>query len=125
MALDDDVEKMGKEVSFQEKTELGEVMDNFDKDAPDKESRLSAIDFNTRLDPLAIGSIMIIDELTRLGIGPSDNATLTRVKKRLAVSEGGWGREGKIRLVAGERENRTGQGVMARIGGMFQRREGP
>lgn len=122
MGLEDEVRKAGEEVTFKDRSELGEVMDNLDQDTLDPTTKMSTIDFNTRLSETEISAVMIIDELTRLGIFPGE-AGLTRQKKRLAVSLQGKGREEKVRIVQGERENRTGTGVMSRLGGLFQRRE--
>ena len=116
--LSDLIDRTEKELK--DKSELGEVMDNLDQDHLDKETRMSSVDFNTRLIPFEISSIMIIDELTRLGIFPQE-AGLTRQKKRLSVSLNGKGREEKVRIIQGERENRTGQGVMNSMAGLFKR----
>ena len=106
---------------LKDKSELGEVMDNLDSDVVSNDTKMSSVDFNTRLDGFEISTIMVIDELTRMGIFP-DRAGLTRQKKRLSVSLQGKGREEKVRIIQGERDNRTGMGVMDRVGSMFQRK---
>ena len=117
--LDDILNRAEKDLK--DKSELGEVMDNLDKDEVDTNTRMSSVDFNARLDPFEISSIMVIDEFKRLNIFPPD-ADITRQKKRLSVSIGGKGREEKVRIVQGERDNRTGMGVMDRMGGLFSRK---
>jgi len=106
---------------LKDKSELGEVFDNLDNDVVSPDTKMSSVDFNTRLDGFEISTIMVIDELTRMGIFP-DRAGLTRQKKRLSVSLQGKGREEKVRIIQGERDNRTGMGVMDRMGGMFSRK---
>lgn len=107
------------EIRIQEKTELGEVMDNLDSDKIDPSSRMSSIDFNARLSGTEISSIMVIDELTRLGIFP-ESAGITRQKKRLSVSLNGKGRDEKVEVVRGERSNRSGGGMMEKFGNLFK-----
>ena len=120
MTLDDTIKDVGREINIQEKTELGEVMQNLDSDTLDRETRMSSIDFNTRLGATEISSIMIIDELTRLGILPQ-NLGISRQKKRLAVSLDGKGRAEKVQIVQGQREHSSGGGVMGKLSGLFQR----
>jgi len=118
MTLEENVKKQGEEHLFQEKTELGTVMENLDSDSVDESTGMSSIDFNTRLKEVEIGNIIIIDELMRLGILP-DKIGLTRQKKRLAVSIEGKGREEKVRIVAGEREMRSGGGFGEKLKNFF------
>ena len=109
------------EKQFQEKSELAEVMDGLDQDIQDKITKMSSIDFNTRLNSTERASMVVIDELTRMGLFP-ENTGITRQFKRLAVSLEGKGRTEKVQMVCGERENRTGVGAMEKVAGMFQKR---
>ena len=121
MTLDEEVVKSGGEKLFQESTELGQVMDNLDNDVLDSATGMSKIDFNARLNDMEISSIMIIDELIRLSILP-DDIGLTRQKKRLSVSQDGKGREEKVRIVQGDREMKSGGGMLGKFGDMFRPR---
>ena len=120
MALDDKIKDIGQEINIQEKTELGEVMQSLDSDTLDTGTGMSSIDFNTRLGATEISSIMIIDELTRLGILPQ-NLGISRQKKRLAVSLDGKGRGEKVQIVQGQREHTGGGKLMGGLKGLFQR----
>lgn len=100
-----------------ETTELGQVMGNLDNDVIDEGTRLSSIDFNTRLTGDQIKHIMVIDELIRKGLYP--DMGLTRMIKRLNVSLQGKGREEKVTIVAGERTQRSGTGLLSGLKGFF------
>jgi len=115
-------ELVGQEHIFKDKSELGEVMDNLDSDIVDDTTKMSSIDFNARLSSQEVGACLVIDELTRIGILPKTMG-LTRQKKRLSVSLEGRGREEKVRIVAGERENKQGGGFMTKLTGLFSRRD--
>lgn len=118
--LEDTIEHVGKEQPIHEVTELGEVMRNLDDDIQDRITKMSNIDFNTRLTADEINNIMIIDELTRLGILP-DNIGLTRQKKRLSVSLKGEGRKEKVAIVQGEREHKTKHSALDKVKSLFSR----
>lgn len=123
MPLDEDVSKLeGQERMIQKETELGAVMRNLDSDNIDKETKMSDIDFNARLKETEINACLVFDELVRLKILP-EKAGLTRQKKRLSVSRDGLGREEKVRIVAGEREQQSGSRGWGKLTSMFQRRE--
>lgn len=116
--IDDEVEKEGHEMLFKQTSELGEVMGNLDSDEIDEKTGMSSIDFNTRLKEHQRGDIMIIDELIRLGILPK-NIGVTRQMKRLSVSLNGMGREEKVRIVAGDREQKQGMGFGQKLKNLF------
>ena len=118
--LEETIEAIGREQPIQEVTELGEVMRNLDDDLQDKSTRMSNIDFNTRLNSIEINNIMIIDELTRLGVLPS-NIGITRQKKRLSVSLKGEGRKEKVAIVQGERDHKGSRSLGDRMKGLFTR----
>jgi hypothetical protein len=118
--LEDALKEAGNEAPIQEVTELGAVMDNLDNDTQDVHTKMSNIDFNTRLSKDEINCIMVIDELTRLGILPEDIG-ITRQKKRLSVSLKGEGRKEKVAIVQGEREHRGGRGIGEKLKGLFTR----
>jgi len=114
--LDDD------EHQIHELSELGEVMQSLDQDSINSE-KLSNVDFNTRLSSVEINSIMIIDELANLGILPTEDTGLTRRKKRLSVSKDGLGRQEKVQIVQGQREQQTGGGMAQGFKNLFTRKE--
>lgn len=110
-----------KDLDFSEQTEMGEVMKNLDADNLDANTKMSSVDFNTRLDSLEINSILVIDEFMRLGIFPME-AGITRQKKRLAISLKGLGRQEKVRIIAGDREMKSGSSFGEKLSGLFQRK---
>ena len=120
--LEKAVDDLSDEHQVQELSELGEVMNSLDNDKIGKD-KLSNVDFNTRLNDMEISSIMIIDELANIGLFPADDTGITRRKKRLSVSKDGLGREEKVRIVQGQRDQQSGQGFMGKLGGLFQKRE--
>lgn len=119
MALEDEMNKAGQEFPVLERTELGEAFKNLDDDVQD-DVGLSKIDFNTRLTPDEIKCIVVIDELTRIGILP-DDIGITRTLKRLSVSRDGQGRAEKVKIAsAGIESGRAGGGFLK---GLFRRGE--
>lgn len=120
MGLEDDLNN--DEQSVHELSELGEVMQSLDSDSEDK-NKMSNVDFNTRLNDVEITAMAVCDEFNFMGLFPSDDSGLTRRFKRLNISKDGKGREEKVRIVQGQREQQQGTGIMNKIGGMFQRRE--
>ena len=117
--LESTIDQLKDTINFAEKSEMGQIFDNLDNDRIDKSTNMSSVDFNSRLTQSEIASSMVIDELTRLGILPDDSG-ITRQKKRLSVSLMGKGREEKVRMIAGEREHRTG--ISGKLQGMFEKR---
>jgi len=120
IGLEDDVVKAKNEKMFEEQSELRQVMEQLDSDQIDPSTLMSNIDFNTRIDRTEMKNILVIDELTRLGILPKVIG-LTRQHKRLAVSIGGEGRKEKVRIVASERESRAGTGFVDGVKNMFRK----
>ena len=109
---------IGQEVPFQETTELGQVFENLDADRRGIDGR-SSLDFNTRLTSDQINSITVIDEFRAFGLLPPEVGITTTVK-RLNVSKDGQGRREKVSIVAGQREQKSGNFFKR----MFTPREG-
>ena len=126
MTLDETLTK-ALENEMSEKSEMGQVMENLDSDVEDKNSRMSAVDFNSRLNNDEISCVMIIDELGRLGLFKDEQkqnfVTIARQKKRLNVSRDGLGRTEKVRMIVGDRDMKSGNSFASKMGSMFQRRE--
>ena len=124
-SIDKALERASKETPFQDKSEVGEVFDNLDRDEELEETRMSHIDFNSRLTSTEIANCITIDELKSLGILPA-KARITRQKKRLSVSLAGKGREEKVTIASASRgadlSGRSG-GFMSKIGDFFKPRE--
>ncbi len=96
-------ENMSLDVPFSERSPLGEIFENLDKDVDDKNNR-SSIDLNTRLNQEEISCCLIIDELVLAGIL---DAGITRQLKRLNISHKGKGREEKVNIAIGRAENKA------------------
>jgi len=120
--LDDKIENISNEIMMKDKSELGEVMDNLDNDTVDTLTAMSSIDFNTRLNRSEINASLVFDELIRLKILPQ-TIGLTRQKKRLSVSLDGLGREEKVRIIAGKREDESGSSFGNKLSNLFRRKE--
>lgn len=108
--------------SITQPTELGESLRELNSDTIDKDSRLSDIDMRSRLHHTEISSILALDSLVAFGICPLKVLVFTRIKKRLAVSQDGKGREEIVQIVGGkqEREMRSGMGGFTdRVKGFF------
>lgn len=114
MTLEEDVSKYAMENKLFDEAELAQVLKKLDEDAIDNVSGLSSIDFNARLTRGEVNASIVTDELVRLGL-LRKSVGLSRQKKRLSVSLEGKGREEKVRIVAGEREQRTGGGFFKNL----------
>lgn len=102
---------------FEETSEIAQAFDRLDSTGTDTEG-LNKIDMNARLNRDEIRMCLIIDELTRLGI--LEGNTLTKMFKRLTVSQNGLGREEKVRLFNGSTDiKRSSWNPMQ----LFQKRE--
>lgn len=116
--LDDKIKNLdGRENFLQQDSEMKQVFSNLDNDSTDS-TGMSKVDFNARLNDSEIDASIIMDELIRMGILPK-TLTLTRTKKRLSISKNGLGREEKVRLVAGDRENKAGSTFGNRLKNLF------
>ena len=114
MTIDKNVEEVQKEGLFDEKSELGEVMNNLDAED-------SKLDFNTRLSSEQISALLVAEELKESGIlyfiGICNKA------KKLNVSKDGRGREEKVRIAAAKTEAERGMGFGERLKGLFTPRQ--
>ena len=73
---------------------------------------------NSRLSGIEISACTIIDQLKAMGVFPTQ-ATITQQFKRLKVSEQGKGRQEKVQIVTGHREQQRPVGFMD----LFKKRE--
>ena len=94
-----------KETSWRQMTpptELGEALEQLNKDLIDPITNMTSIDMRTRLSSVEVSSLMSIDTLIALKVIPVDCLMLTRQKKRLAVSIEGKGRDEIVNIVGGK-----------------------
>lgn len=92
----------------QEPGELGEVMRHMDSDEIEPHTGMSSMDMKARLDRGEIEGISMIDYFVSIRFYSQNALRLTRVLKRLTVSEGGEGRKEKVAIVQGQREHKNG-----------------
>ena len=114
--LDDTIDTLDRELTEENKSEVGEVFKNLDEDIPDEFTQMSNIDFNARLTNIEITNCIVVDELRALGILP-ENAQITRQKKRLSVSHEGKGREEKVEIASASRKSE----LSGKAGGFFSK----
>lgn len=100
-----------REVPFKSNTEMGEAFNNLDDN--------SYLDMNSRLSDDEIAACSIIDELQRMGVFPK-NANITKTFKRLKVSQQGKGRQEKVSIVTGARQQKAGGNFLENL---FKRRK--
>jgi len=81
--------------------------------------KFSNIDMKTRLVQIEISSIIALDSLVALNFLPEEVGTITRSKKRLAVSLNGMGRAEIVNIAQGLNDARSGSSMMERLGGFF------
>lgn len=119
--LEDEVLSDVETRPYHETTELAEAMQNLDNDEVDPQTKMSKVDFNSRLTDTEIPCLMVIDELKQLGIFPA-NALISTQKKRLSVSLSGLGRSEKVDMAIGHKEQVQKKGILA---GFFNRKDEP
>lgn len=100
-----------------QESDLSGVMKTLNEDVIEKGTGFSSIDTKTRLTFDDVRNITVHDTIIALQCLPTSCLATTRVKKRLAVSIKGLGREEMVRLVQGQREHMEGQSS----GGFFNK----
>ena len=109
------------ETQINQPTELGEAMKDLDNDDLDPDTRMSNIDMRTRVQVMEVNSLWAIDALVAMRFLPSRCLTISRQRKRLLVSLNGMGREEKVKMTVGQREQEAQKGG---IGGMVDKAKG-
>jgi hypothetical protein len=108
--------------------EIGDLqgsLQELNKDEINKSDKTSGIDLRSRLHPIEISSIVILDNLVALKFLPVTVIPVTLQKKRLNVSEGGKGREEIVNIVRGNNETQIqkGGGMTRGLMSMFKKEE--
>lgn len=119
-----DITALALEQPLKQDSDIAGVMKILNEDKIESDStssKLSSIDLKTRLHPHELSSIVIHDSIIALNCLPIECLTITRTKKRLAVSLKGLGREEMVSLVQGDREAKSGSGF--KIGRLFGKKE--
>lgn len=88
---------------IKETTELGEALQEFNRDDVNKE-RLSSIDFMARIDNYEMPSMVGFDSLIGLKTVPIECGVILRTKMRKSVSLKGLGRGEFVDIVTGKKE---------------------
>ena len=86
-----------------ESTELGDALDNLNKDDIEPETRMTSIDMRSRLHHAEASSVLALDALVALRVLPVDCLAFSRQKKRLAVSVDGQGRKEIVDITRSKR----------------------
>lgn len=94
-----------KELKFiQQKSELGEVTEQMNKDEIENETGMSSMDKMSRLHPVQIPAIAIWDYLVNSNFLPRESLHVSRQIKRLEVSREGLGRHEYVEVVGRKAE---------------------
>jgi hypothetical protein len=106
-------------------TEIGDLQGSLielNKDDINLKDKTSGIDLRTRLHPIEISAIVVLDNLVTLKFLPPSVIPVTLQKKRLNVSMAGKGREEIVKIVQGKTEQDAlkGGGMTKGLFGMFQ-----
>ena len=99
------------QVPIKESTELGDALTEFNRDDISKE-RLSSIDFKSRIDPLELPPMIVLDVLIAMGVLTAKCGMLNRVKMRKSVSLKGLGRGEYVDIVTGKKQQDIQAGIM-------------
>ena len=84
-----------------------DVIEALDRDITQEDS-MTSIDFNTNLQAMEIPAPTTLQMLASLGVGGKDCTTLARRIQRNKVSVDRLGREDKVKIMVGEREQEGG-----------------
>jgi len=103
------------EVNISDSTELGEALKKINKDDINPVTKISAIDMRARLFYSEIAGILSIDSLVGFRVLPKECLDFTIRKKRLSVSLDGKGRGEIVKMVIGDREQKSGMGAGDRM----------
>lgn len=87
-------------IPAQQKSETAEAMENLNKDIVDN-SRLSSMDFLSRIHPAEYHGMTRIDILIALKFLPSDTSMINRSKMRKSISLQGEGRKEIVSMATG------------------------
>ena len=102
---------------IQESSEIAETIKELNDDT--FHEGFSNIDMKTRLHSVEISSIIALDSLVSFGFLPISTGTITRAKKRLAVSLNGLGRAEIVKIANGLDEGSRQSSMFEKLGGMF------
>ena len=105
------------QTQINETTELGDSLKQLNNDDIEKGFRMSGIDMRTRLQSSEIPPLLAIDYLVGCKVLPIGVLSLTRQKKRIAVSIQGLGRREIVDIVAGkqDRDKAIGSSMIDRV----------
>lgn len=103
-------------IPAQQKSETAEATENLNKDVLDN-SRLSTMDFLSRINPAEYDPMTKIDVLIALRFLPKSTAWINRTKMRKSVSLSGEGRREFVDLFTGQKEAEANR--MAKAAGFF------
>ena len=108
-------------INVNESSDLAESLRELNNDNINDKTKMSGIDLRSRLHPIELSSILVIDTLVGMNVFPNTALILTTQKKRLSVSLGGMGRKEIVNIVVGNREQEMikKQGLGARIANVF------
>ena len=104
-------------IPIKESSDIAQTIKELNDDA--MSNKFSNIDMKTRLVQIEISSIIALDSLVALGFLPVEVGTITRSKKRLAVSLNGMGRTEIVSIAQGLSEQAGNKSIMERMGGFF------
>ena len=86
-------------------TELGQALQELNKDDIDPGTKMSSIDMRSRLESQEISQLTAVDFLVCVGFLSPNTLNLTRQIKRLKVSEKGKGRGEQVSIIQGKKDN--------------------
>ena len=116
----------GGEVEVVEQSEVGEALRQLNDDSVQPKTQMSGIDMRSRLHASEVPSILAVDALVGFNFLPSRCLSITRQKKRLAVSVAGKGREEIVDIVGRKQEQEVkGGGIVEAFKQKFGKKDKP
>ena len=110
--------------TVQQPSELAETLKTLNDDTLDKNTGMSNIDMNSRMNIFERNGVLGLDALVPLKVCPPLCLSFTRQLKRLNVSLGGQGRKEFVDVVKGERGHQEASsmgGLTDKIKGVFKK----
>jgi len=116
-----------QEIDIHKATEIGDSMREINSDKLSKTGKMSDIDFKSRLNFVALPSIVALDSLHYMQCYPATINNITKTYKRNVVSLNGMGRKELVDIatagVQRSSDSNTGSSFFSKLTGIFKKGE--
>ena len=110
-------------ITLKQTSETADALYDLNADKKESETRMYSVDQRARLNTDQFKGTTKLDVLTTMQVIPSRAHALSHQAKRNSISLEGKGRDEQIRMAAGVADKNAQKGLMAKLGGMFKRKD--